>query len=141
MQHKILIMGLPGSGKTVLAKQLVSILNADHYNADEVRATLNLDLGFSLEDRYENARRLGVVCDFSNKFGRHAIADFVCPTEGTRECFSRANKATFTIFMNTIEKGRFEDTNLMFVKPTNNELTLTDWEYSVPSIIRLIKGI
>ena len=47
MQRKILIMGLPGAGKTTLARELAPLLRAVLFNADEVRKTLNRDLGFS----------------------------------------------------------------------------------------------
>ena len=55
MLKKILIMGLPGAGKTTLAKALAPRLNAAHYNADDVRANINKDLGFSEADRIEQA--------------------------------------------------------------------------------------
>ena len=58
----IQIIGLPGSGKTELAKALKERINAIHLNADEVRATINSDLGFALEDRIEHARRMGDSC-------------------------------------------------------------------------------
>lgn len=59
MKKKILIMGLPGAGKTTLANGLAPRLNAAHFNADEVRANINKDLGFSEADRIEQARRMG----------------------------------------------------------------------------------
>ena len=55
----IQIIGLPGSGKTTLATALKERINAIHLNADYVRATINEDLGFTIEDRIEHARRLG----------------------------------------------------------------------------------
>ena len=60
---KILVMGLPGAGKTTLAGALLPRLNAVHFNADLVRANVHKDLGFTLEDRIEHARRLGWLCD------------------------------------------------------------------------------
>ena len=57
----IQIIGLPGSGKTYLAKELASRINAIHLNADEIRAELNNDLGFSSEDRIEQSRRMGAL--------------------------------------------------------------------------------
>ena len=59
MKRKILIMGLPGAGKTTLSKFLAPRLNAVHFNADEVRANLNKDLGFAEADRIERTRRMG----------------------------------------------------------------------------------
>lgn len=113
-------MGLPGSGKTTLARHLVLKLKAVHFNADEVRANINKDLGFALEDRLEHARRMGWLCDQVVKADHWAVADFVCPTQQTRAAFG----AAFIIYMNTIRAGRFEDTNRMFEPPDAGEYNL-----------------
>jgi cytidyltransferase-like protein len=114
MQRKILIMGLPGAVKTSLARQLAPMLNAVIFNNDEVRANINRDLGFSMEDRIEQARRMGWLCDRVAESGGTAIADFVCPTPETRSAFG--NDA-FIVFVDRIEQGRFHDTNKIFVVP------------------------
>ena len=111
---KILIMGLPGSGKTTLARALASKLEAVHWNADAVRANLNTHLGFSEQDRIEQARRMGWLCDQVTAAGQIAIADFVCPTHETRAAFQPTG---CVIWMDTIKEGRFEDTNKIFVPP------------------------
>ncbi|HYL50189.1 MAG TPA: adenylyl-sulfate kinase, partial [Stellaceae bacterium] len=69
MQRKILIMGLPGAGKTTLATALGPRLSAVHFNADEIRKNINRDLGFSAADRTEQARRMGWLCDQVVKAG------------------------------------------------------------------------
>jgi hypothetical protein len=114
MQRKILIMGLPGAGKSTLARALAPRLGAVHYDADEVRANINRDLGFSPEDRIEQARRMGWLCDRVVEAGGIAIADFVCPLPETREAFGEA----FTVWVNRIKEGRFEDTNRLFQAPS-----------------------
>ena len=114
MQRKILIMGLPGAGKTALARQLAPMLNAVIFNNDEVRANINRDLGVSMEDRIELARRMGWLCDRVAESGGTAIADFVCPTLETRSAFG--NDA-FIVFVDRIEQGQFDDTNKIFVVP------------------------
>lgn len=114
--RKILIMGLPGAGKTTLAKVLAPRLGAVHFNADDVRENLNKHLGFSGPDRIEQARRMGWLCDQVVKAGGVAIADFVCPTSGTRSAFGFGGEYT-TIFIDRIEAGRFEDTNKIFEPP------------------------
>ncbi len=106
-------MGLPGAGKTTLATELAKQLKAVHFNADEIRKKINKDLKFSIEDRMEQARRMGVLCDIVVRAGHFAIADFVCPTEETRRVFN----ADIIIWVDRIEKGRFEDTNIIFTSP------------------------
>jgi hypothetical protein len=121
MQRKILIMGLPGAGKTTLANALAPLLRAVVINADAVRANLSRDLGFSHEDRVEHARRMGWICDRVVEAGGTVIADFICPTEQTRANFG----AAFTIWVDRIKAGRFDDTNRMFVPPTRIDLRVT----------------
>ena len=120
---KILIMGLPGAGKTTLARALASKLKAVHWNADAVRANLNTHLGFSETDRIEQARRMGWLCDQVTAAGQVAIGEFVCPTPETRTAFGKAN---CVIWVDTIKAGRYEDTNKLFVAPQ-----LTGLDYRV----------
>ena len=111
-------MGLPGAGKTTLATTLAPLLNAVVFNADAVRTNLSRDLGFSLEDRVEQARRMGWMCDRVVEAGGTVIADFICPTPETRAAFGDA----FTIWVDRIGAGRFEDTNRMFIAPERFDL-------------------
>jgi hypothetical protein len=115
MTQKILIMGLPGTGKTTLARALAPKLDAVYFNADQVRANINKDLGFSLEDRLEQARRMGWLCDRVVDSGYTAIADFVCPTPEARDAFG----PSFIVWVDRIKEGRFADTNRLFVPPEN----------------------
>ena len=110
----VLIMGLPGSGKTTLAKELVPMLNAKWLNADKVRTEYN-DWDFSEEGRVRQANRMRDLAKKLRDEGKYVVADFVCPTREARKLFG----ADYTIWMDTIEKGRFDDTNQMFVKPIN----------------------
>jgi hypothetical protein len=111
----IQIIGLPGSGKTELAKELKERINAIHLNADEVRATVNSDLGFTPEDRIEQARRMGEMARLISKQGvAPVIVDFVCPTGLTRAAFG---KPDILIWVDRIKQGRFEDTNKMWENP------------------------
>ena len=121
-KRKILIMGLPGSGKTTLAEKLVSKLKAAWFNADAVRQDIYSELGFSPEDRLSHATRMGKLCDWAKMGGSYVIADFVCPTKETREAFN----ADFTIWVDRIQEGRYEDTNKMFQKPEDADIVLRE---------------
>ena len=111
---KILIMGLPGSGKTYLAERLQPLLNAAWYNADKVREMAN-DWDFSPEGRVRQSLRMRNLADFEKEHNRTVLCDFVCPTKETQNIFN----PDIIIWMNTIKKGRYEDTNKMFENPTN----------------------
>ena len=122
MSKSILIMGLPGSGKTHLAERLSKHLDCAWFNADEVRKMAN-DWDFSVEGRMRQADRMKYYADFEKSWDRSSICDFVCPTNATREHFN----ADITIWMDTIEEGRFEDTNKLFEKPTNADYHFKHW--------------
>lgn len=124
MRRKILIMGLPGAGKTTLARVLAPHLNAVHFNADEVRREINRDLGFSEADRSEHARRMGWLCDQVVKASCFAVADLICPTPQARSAFME-NGDAFIVWVDRIRQGRFEDTNRMFVPPERFDLRVT----------------
>tara|TARA_B100000965_G_scaffold222053_1_gene185801 strand:- start:150 stop:560 length:411 start_codon:yes stop_codon:yes gene_type:complete len=116
----ILVMGLPGAGKTTLANELAPKLNAKRLNADEVRKAAN-DWDFSEEGRTRQAKRMA---DFALKLkaeGNYVIADFICPTPEARKLFP----ADYVIWVDTIKEGRFDDTNKMFVKPEKYDYRVT----------------
>ena len=108
----ILIMGLPGAGKTTLANELSKLIECKRLNADEIRKAAN-DWDFSEEGRKRQARRMSDAAIKIKKEGNNVIADFICPTPASRELFP----ADYIIWVDTIKEGRFEDTNQMFVKP------------------------
>ena len=133
---KILIMGLPGAGKTTLASELVPLLNAKWLNNDEVRRAAN-DWDFSKEARTRQAKRMADLAEKYKQEGRYVVCDFVCPTPKTRELFN----ADFTVWVDTIKKGRFDDTNAMFVKPKKFDFHVTSQDAKVwaPQIAEKIK--
>jgi len=121
---RILIMGLPGAGKTYLASRLRDQLAAQNktvgwLNADEVRRHFN-DWDFSREGRIRQSMRMRDLADESNT--DYVIVDFVAPLPEMRNNF----KADWTIWMDTIDAGRFEDTNKMFVPPDVYDFRITE---------------
>ena len=115
-------MGLPGSGKTYLAERLQPLLNAAWYNADKVREMAN-DWDFSPKGRVRQSLRMRNLADFEKKHNRTVLCDFVCPTKETQNIFN----PDIIIWMNTIKKGRYEDTNKMFENPTNVDYEVNEF--------------
>ena len=122
---KILVMGLPGSGKTYLSERLQPLLKSAWFNADKVREMAG-DWDFSDEGRVRQSLRMKSLADFEKSHGRIVICDFVCPTAQTRQTFS----ADLTIWLDTIEKGRYEDTNAIFEVPEKVDFHVTEWNES-----------
>ena len=116
----ILIMGLPGAGKTTLAATLAPMINAKRLNADEVRKAAN-DWDFSEEGRTRQAKRMAEFALKLKNEGNYVVADFICPTPEARKLFP----ADYVVWVDTIQKGRFDDTNQMFVKPEKYDFHVT----------------
>ena len=119
---KILIFGLPGSGKTWLAERLQKRLECAWFNADEIRRMAN-DWEFSEAARYRQAHRMASIANNEKYHDRTVICDFVCPTEVTRAIYD----ADYTVWMDTISRGRFEDTNDMFETPDKVDYHVEKW--------------
>jgi adenylylsulfate kinase len=106
-------MGLPNSGKTTLAKELSKILpNCEWFNADVIRKQYN-DWDFSDQGRMRQCDRMKYLAE--NSKADYVICDFVAPTKQIRKYF----KADLMVFMDTVDKCHYENTNSIFEKPSN----------------------
>jgi hypothetical protein len=141
MPKRILIMGLPGSGKTYFAERLKKYIEqhgetknltssemlpitdfnstVTWFNADDVRRKYN-DWDFSKEGRIRQSLRMMEFSLTANT--DYVICDFVAPLVEMRNNF----KADWTIWMDTIDAGRYEDTNKAFVPPTIYDFRITE---------------
>ncbi len=122
----ILIMGLPGAGKTTLANELATLITCKRLNADEIRKAAN-DWDFSEEGRKRQAKRMSDAALKLKSEGNNVIADFICPTPEARELFP----ADYIVWVDTIKEGRFDDTNQMFVKPEKFNFHVTTQDAKV----------
>jgi adenylylsulfate kinase len=130
---KVLICGLPGSGKSTLAEPFAKLIGGVWINADQVRKHYD-DWDFTPEGRMRQAMRMKFLSDGVVMSGKVAVADFVCPTEAARKEFG----ADFTVWMDTIQEGRFEDTNKMFEKPLKCNWHVADWFDDTPTQLMFV---
>ena len=119
---KILIFGLPGSGKTTLAKPFSELIGGIHLNADTIRQQYD-DWDFTPSARLRQAHRMRHLADGIVMGGKIAVADFVCPTENARAEF----KPDYTVWMDTITASEYKDTNTLFENPVNCNYHVKKW--------------
>jgi adenylylsulfate kinase len=121
---KILIMGLPGAGKTTLAEVLRNLIQdnnktVDWFNADLIRQAYD-DWDFSTEGRIRQSVRMRDLADKMSS--DYVICDFVCPLPVMRDNFA----SDFVVWVDTIKQGRYEDTNQAFVAPARYNIRVTE---------------
>jgi len=132
----ILVMGLPEAGKTTLANELAKLIKSKRLNADEIRRDAN-DWDFSEEGRTRQSKRMAEVALKLKNEENNVIADFICPTPEARKLFP----ADYIVWVDTIQKGRFDDTNQMFVKPEKFDFHITTQDANLwaPKIVEDLK--
>lgn len=114
---KIFIIGLSGSGKTSLAKELANKLKAKHLNADELRKEYN-DWDFSEAGRLRQAHRIKNLSDKHDL----VVCDFIAPKEIHRHIVD----ADILIWMDTVKESKYKDTDKLFETPKNYSLRILE---------------
>lgn len=115
---------------------MAASIGAVWFNGDAVRNNINKDLGFSISDRIEQAKRMGWLCDRVVEAGGIALADFVCPTHETREAFGEA----YVIWVNRIQVSRYEDTNQIFIPPCHYDVEINDKMSPTSALVAALKS-
>tara|TARA_B100001287_G_scaffold201419_1_gene170779 strand:- start:1790 stop:2566 length:777 start_codon:yes stop_codon:yes gene_type:complete len=128
---RVLIFGLPGSGKTYLASRLKKYLgdHAEHFNADKVRAEAN-DWDFSDAGRKRQSERMSKLVTNSVSNGKIAIADFIAPFRLSRQQFD----ADYKIWVDTISNSRYANTDAIFEKPTKFDYRVKEKDFNKDAI-------
>lgn len=124
MAIKVLIMGLPGAGKTTLAAELsTQLYNAGYssawFNADDIRHATN-DWDFSTEGRMRQATRMKALAEDAES--NFAICDFVAPLKEMREAFN----PEWIVWVDTVKESEYKDTDSIFVPPTDYHFHVTE---------------
>ena len=137
MPFRILVMGLPGSGKTTFSKIFVKMLlnhfaDVGYYNADKVREVFE-DWDFSELGRVRQSSRMRDLADHHEV----SVCDFVCPTEMTRKKFD----PDYVIWLNTITESKYTDTNKIFEIPKRFDMEIKNYNENAVSMITAITQI
>ncbi len=136
---KILVTGLPGSGKSTFANKLFDALDNRNelvalYNGDDMREFYN-DWDFTESGRFRQLCRMTQNAEMCCKNDIIVICDFVCPRNLYRNFF----QPDITVWMDTIQESKYEDTNKLFEEPDKYDIRITNFEQSeIENVLRMI---
>jgi adenylylsulfate kinase len=144
----IWIMGLSGSGKSTIAKEMKQVLEAKGIvtallDGDNLRFGLNNNLGFSDEDRIENIRRATEVAKLFVNAGVCTICCFITPNKQAQETVAQIipEGKLFAIYLSTsIEECEKRDVKGLYAKARAGEIkwfTGIDSAFDIPDFINL----
>ena len=132
-QHGVVIWmtGLSGSGKSTIGKELEKKLFSEGVlttllDGDNVRTGINNNLGFSLEDREENIRRIAETAKLFIESGIVTICCFVSPLKSIRAQARQiiGENDFFEVFINTpLEVCEQRDVKGLYQKARSAEIS------------------
>ena len=121
--------GLSGAGKSTIAHLVEAELKrrgepVEILDGDVVRTHLSRGLGFSKEDRDENIRRIGFVCNLLSKHGVFSIAAAISPYREIRdEVRTQANGKFLEVFVECpLEECARRDVKGLYEKALRGEI-------------------
>lgn len=145
---KILVMGLPGSGKSTFSEKLMTAIGpsraVDWFNADNLRGQYN-DWDFSFDGRMRQCLRMKDLANKATIQHMVSISDFVCPTKELRKVF----EPDLVIWMDTIKQSQYADTNEIFEPPTADEYnfcitefnSITSWATTIADLVDVLTTV
>jgi len=122
--------GLSGSGKSTIAEGVERKLFSEGYfpqvlDGDNIRSGINNNLGFSLEDRQENIRRIAEVAKLYTNSGALVLCSFISPTQAIREMAAEiiGKKDFLEVFVDTpLEICESRDVKGLYAKARRGEI-------------------
>jgi hypothetical protein len=137
---KVVVFGLPGSGRSTLARELGRALNAVVLDEDKLFETLNSDLDRSPHGYAESARRTGWVASAVLDSGVNCVCDLMLPTLQSRISFRVATGDVYAIWMDTIDSSKDANANAMWdiLKPKHCNLHISNWCWEIDPIVSAV---
>ena len=116
------ITGNSGAGKTTIAR-LFSGTNIVHLDGDEMRKSMNIDLGLSMEDRRENNLRIARLARALESQGFFVVVSVIAPTEQIRK---EVKAITNCVFMYVPFEGDDKVDGKPYEKPISPDIILKE---------------
>ena len=137
---KVVVFGLPGSGRSTLARELGRALDAVVLDEDKLFETLNSDLDRSPQGYVESARRIGWVASAVLDSGVNCVCDLLLPTKQSRDSFRISTREVFAIWMDTIDSSKDANANAMWdiLEPVHCNLHISNWCWEIDSIVSAV---
>ena len=137
---KVVVFGLPGSGRSTLARELGRALDAVVLDEDRLFETLNSDLDRSPQGYTESARRIGWAASAVLDSGVNCVCDMMLPTQTSRDSFRISKREVYAIWMDTIDSSKDANANAMWesLKPVHCNLHISNWCWEIDPILSVV---
>lgn len=136
----VVVFGLPGSGRSTLAREIGLALNAVVLDEEKLFETLNCDLNRSPEGYAESARRIGGVASTILDNGLNCICEMRLSTELSRNNFRNSAGHVYAIWMDTIDSTGDESEGERWdpLMGDHCNLHVSNWCWEIDPIVNAI---